>query len=321
MRKRVNKSTKSVTKAPVVITPVTTPTVAINTSGSETAANASELIAPMDKAVIAINQSTLLVKKTRMPINKVALPSLVSAAKKEKEIVFKKTPEKAVVRMMGAVFTSLATQLRESAEGSVKLMGVGKFIIKPVQRTIKGEETTKLRVIFRAVEPKKKVEIAEETVVASTKTAEVTNSVVENASTATETVEIATESVSPSPKAVPETSHTVTQTTGNINKMTEITNKPKKAVKIVKLADLINTAKSENAAAFGKINEKRAAAIVRAVLAQASQEIKNTEEGSIALLGLGRFTVKQIQVGKEGQKVVKRRVTFQAAAAKQKKAE
>jgi nucleoid DNA-binding protein len=87
----------------------------------------------------------------------------------------------------------------------------------------------------------------------------------------------------------------------------------------MKIQELIATAKAGNETAFGNIPDKRAAAIVRAVLNEMAKQVREAE-APVAILGFGRFIVRQKEVEKDGQKVMQRRIAFRPAAAKTKKA-
>lgn len=84
------------------------------------------------------------------------------------------------------------------------------------------------------------------------------------------------------------------------------------------LLELVQAAQAAKPQAFGTINEKRTVAIVRATLRELSKTIKNTEEGEVALPGLGTFVAKKVKVKKEGEITSRRRVIFRALKAKKK---
>jgi len=93
-----------------------------------------------------------------------------------------------------------------------------------------------------------------------------------------------------------------------------VTTTPKPVIqKKITLSDLVQTAKQDNAAAFGTVDNKRGLAIVRAILDELSSQLDATEEGTMVLPGFGRFTVKQITVQKNGLQSSQRKIIFRAS--------
>lgn len=84
------------------------------------------------------------------------------------------------------------------------------------------------------------------------------------------------------------------------------------------LLELVQAAQAARPKAFGKINEKRAVAIIQAALGVLNKTIKNTEEGEVALPVLGTFVAKNVKVKKEGVQTTRRRVVFNAQKTKKK---
>lgn len=85
------------------------------------------------------------------------------------------------------------------------------------------------------------------------------------------------------------------------------------------LLELVQTAQAAKPKAFGKVNEKRAVAIMQATLLELKKAIENTEEGDVTLPILGTFVAKKVNVKKAGAETVsRRRVVFRAAKAKKK---
>jgi hypothetical protein len=78
----------------------------------------------------------------------------------------------------------------------------------------------------------------------------------------------------------------------------------------MKVLELVQAAQSSRSKAFGTINDERSVAIVRAVIAELNKAIKNTEEGEIALPGLGVFVAKKVKSKKDGVEETKRKVMF-----------
>lgn len=87
------------------------------------------------------------------------------------------------------------------------------------------------------------------------------------------------------------------------------------------LLEIIQAARAEKAEAFGKVADKRAVAIVRAVLDELGKQVKDAQEGEgdVTLAGFGKFVVKKSEVEKDGKTVSKSRVVFRPAKAKKKK--
>ncbi len=86
------------------------------------------------------------------------------------------------------------------------------------------------------------------------------------------------------------------------------------------LNETIQAAKQGNEAAFADVPEKRVLAIVRAVLNEVNRQVREAQEGQVILAGFGRFVVKEKEIEKDGEKVMKRRVLFRAAPLKASKA-
>ncbi len=78
------------------------------------------------------------------------------------------------------------------------------------------------------------------------------------------------------------------------------------------VAELIQSAKATNADAFGKINDKRAATIANALFDELKKHLAEAEAGSINVKGLGRFTITQKTIMKDGEEKSRRRVIFRA---------
>jgi hypothetical protein len=76
------------------------------------------------------------------------------------------------------------------------------------------------------------------------------------------------------------------------------------------LIDLIRQAKTKRPKAFGKVPDKRAFAILAAVMNEMSGQIGEVEEGVIAYPQLGRFVVRKLAKTTDGEKTTQRRVIF-----------
>ena len=83
-------------------------------------------------------------------------------------------------------------------------------------------------------------------------------------------------------------------------------------MKPIEIVQLIN---SSNPELFSGIPEKKASKIVKEVLVQLGKQIEGTENGRVAVPGLGNFRVRQVEVEKEGEKSLKRRVSFKVPSA------
>lgn len=88
----------------------------------------------------------------------------------------------------------------------------------------------------------------------------------------------------------------------------------------MKVIDIVQAAKAQDEAAFAKVADNKAAAIVGAVLRTLSKQIAEAEE-PVALAGFGRFAVLKKEVEKDGKKVAVRRVLFKPAQPKAQKSE
>ena len=84
------------------------------------------------------------------------------------------------------------------------------------------------------------------------------------------------------------------------------------------LLELVEAAQVAKPKAFGKVNEKRAVAIIQAALGVLNKTIKDTEEGQVVLPALGTFVVKKVKAKKEGVEMTRRRVIFNSQKAKKK---
>ncbi len=76
------------------------------------------------------------------------------------------------------------------------------------------------------------------------------------------------------------------------------------------LEEIVKNARAENQSAFGKVNDKRAVKILRAAFRQVNSQLELAKDSNVAIGGLGRFAIKNVEREKDGVKVTKRRVTF-----------
>jgi len=77
-------------------------------------------------------------------------------------------------------------------------------------------------------------------------------------------------------------------------------------------ADIVQAAKQNNPEAFDKIEDKKAINIARSVFQELSNQINQTEEGSIVLPNIGRFIIKQWVIEKDGRQSIQRKVFFRS---------
>jgi nucleoid DNA-binding protein len=78
----------------------------------------------------------------------------------------------------------------------------------------------------------------------------------------------------------------------------------------MKLTEIVELIKSDNPQLLGKMPDKKAAQIVRAVLGQVGKSVAGTAEGVVKVPGLGNFRVKNVEREKDGQKLTVRKVAF-----------
>ncbi|TAN53278.1 MAG: hypothetical protein EPN21_01980 [Methylococcaceae bacterium] len=76
------------------------------------------------------------------------------------------------------------------------------------------------------------------------------------------------------------------------------------------LQELVQSAKLQNEKAFGKVPSKRATAIVRAVLAELKNQIKDAQEENVAVKGFGTFVIKPVAADKAKPGAAKTRISF-----------
>lgn len=83
----------------------------------------------------------------------------------------------------------------------------------------------------------------------------------------------------------------------------------------MKLEEIVKTARAADKSAFGKVNDKRAIKILRAAFRQVNSQVESTKDGNVAIGGLGRFAIKNVEREKDGVKVTKRRVIYRRGRA------
>lgn len=86
----------------------------------------------------------------------------------------------------------------------------------------------------------------------------------------------------------------------------------------MKPIEIVEMIKLENPELLGKMPEKRAALIIKEVLAQIGKQVSAMDEGVLKVPGFGNFRVKQVERKKDGESetVMVKRVIFNAAKPK-----
>lgn len=80
----------------------------------------------------------------------------------------------------------------------------------------------------------------------------------------------------------------------------------------MKTKELILLAKASDKEAFGTVPDNRAVALVTAVFAELSKQIRASKE-PVAVGGFGRFMIREKMVTKDGEEVSRRRIGFRPA--------
>ncbi len=86
----------------------------------------------------------------------------------------------------------------------------------------------------------------------------------------------------------------------------------------MKAIEIVELIKQENPKVLGKMPDEKAAKIISAALRQISKQLDQATEGSVKVMGLGAFSVRQVEREKEGQAVTVKKVSFRAAKLKAK---
>ena len=79
----------------------------------------------------------------------------------------------------------------------------------------------------------------------------------------------------------------------------------------MKMMEIIKAAKTSDAKAFANVEDKQAAAIAKAVLAQINRYINEQKEDRISIGGFGKFRIKPVEREIQGRMVVKKHIVFQ----------
>ena len=82
----------------------------------------------------------------------------------------------------------------------------------------------------------------------------------------------------------------------------------------MKPSEIVEKIKAENPEAFGKINNKVAAKIIKLGLDEISKQLAATDEGDLKILGLGNFKIKNIEQEKNGVKTLIKKITLKTKA-------
>jgi hypothetical protein len=80
----------------------------------------------------------------------------------------------------------------------------------------------------------------------------------------------------------------------------------------MKTTELVQLAKASDKEAFGTVPDNRAVALVTAVFAELSKQIRASKE-PVAVGGFGRFMIREKMVTKDGEEVSRRRIGFRPA--------
>lgn len=84
-------------------------------------------------------------------------------------------------------------------------------------------------------------------------------------------------------------------------------------MKPIEIAAIIKKSKPE---LLGIMPEKKAAALIREVLATVSQHVEAQQDGVTRVLGLGSFISRPVEVVKNGQALVVKRIAFRPSQKK-----
>ncbi len=86
----------------------------------------------------------------------------------------------------------------------------------------------------------------------------------------------------------------------------------------MKAIEIVELIKQENPKVLGQMSDDKAAKIVSAALRQINKQLHQATEGSVKILGLGAFGVRQVEREKEGQTQSVKKISFRAAKLKAK---
>ncbi|MDQ9172261.1 hypothetical protein Q8A64_17765 [Oxalobacteraceae bacterium R-40] len=76
---------------------------------------------------------------------------------------------------------------------------------------------------------------------------------------------------------------------------------------------ILEKIRTDSPALLSKIDDKVAARVVRATLAEIGKQLAQVDDGALSVPGLGRFKVKQVEKEKEGEKKIAKRISFRVA--------
>ena len=77
------------------------------------------------------------------------LMELIKAVKMTDKDAFAKVNDKEAAAIVKSAFSAITRQINETTEDSIKIGGLGTFVVKPVEREVKGNEVTVKRIVFR----------------------------------------------------------------------------------------------------------------------------------------------------------------------------
>ena len=78
----------------------------------------------------------------------------------------------------------------------------------------------------------------------------------------------------------------------------------------MKPIEIIEQIKQTNPAALKGVDDKTAVRLLRLVFADIAKQVSASEDGVVAVAGLGRFRVRTVEVEKEGVKTSVKRILF-----------
>lgn len=84
----------------------------------------------------------------------------------------------------------------------------------------------------------------------------------------------------------------------------------------MKPIEIVELIKQQDPDALGKMQDKKAAAVIRKAFQELARTVRETEEGEIKLPGFGVFRIRQVEREKDGEKEAVKRVVFQPAPEK-----
>jgi len=74
--------------------------------------------------------------------------------------------------------------------------------------------------------------------------------------------------------------------------------------------EIANKIKSENPEKLEMISDKTITYLIRKTFQEISSIVQNTNEGVVKIQGLGNFNIKQVEINKDEEKIIVKRVFF-----------